>query len=113
MEQRRCQFISCIAFLHAADEKRKNDVCEAHVGGTQQAHDDSGIGLTIREMPRELLSLLKNPVFFCQCIVTACLGALFTGLATFMSKLVITQFYETPSVASYLTGTFCESYSSQ
>lgn len=88
------------------EERRKNNVSQAHDHGSQHKAEQSGFGLSIRDMPAALALLLKNPVFVCQCLVGGCEGFLVSGLSTFMPKFVANQFNLKASWAAQLTGIF-------
>ena len=87
------------------EDRRKNNVSQAHDHGSQHKADQDGFGVTIRDMPAAFLLLLKNPAFVCQCLIGAGEGLMVSGLSTFLPKFIANQFNQTNSWAAMLTGT--------
>lgn len=88
--------------LPGADELRLEKVSEAHDGaGTGGGAEKFS---KVREMPKALCSLLKNPTFFFLNLAGASEGLIIAGFAAFLPKQIENQFSVTAVWSALLMG---------
>ncbi|XP_061113706.1 solute carrier organic anion transporter family member 4A1 isoform X1 [Conger conger] len=77
-------------------------VSEAHQlkDGSQVTAADPQFGKTVKDMPRSILLLLKNPTFICLCFAGATEATLIAGMSTFGPKFLESQFSLSASEAA-------------
>ncbi|XP_036390179.1 solute carrier organic anion transporter family member 4A1 isoform X1 [Megalops cyprinoides] len=77
-------------------------VSEAHQlkDGSQERAADPQFGKTVKDMPRSVLLLLKNPTFICLCFAGATEATLIAGMSTFGPKFLESQFSLSASEAA-------------
>ncbi|KAL4655427.1 solute carrier organic anion transporter family member 4A1 [Arapaima gigas] len=77
-------------------------VSEAHQlkDGSQQTAADPQFGKTVKDMPRSVLLLLKNPTFIFLCFAGATEATLIAGMSTFGPKFLESQFSLSASEAA-------------
>ncbi|XP_060091623.1 solute carrier organic anion transporter family member 4C1 [Heteronotia binoei] len=86
--------------LPGSQKIQAEKISEAHHDGKE--HKDTG--KNIRNFPRTLWSLLKNPVLMCLVVAAAVEALVATGFATFLPKFIENQFGFTSSYAATLGG---------
>ncbi|KAJ8016509.1 hypothetical protein DPEC_G00007970 [Dallia pectoralis] len=77
-------------------------VSEAHQlkDGSQASAADPQFGKSVKDMPRSVLLLLKNPPFLCLCLAGATEATLIAGMSTFGPKFLESQFSLSASEAA-------------
>ncbi|XP_065142228.1 solute carrier organic anion transporter family member 4A1 [Paramisgurnus dabryanus] len=77
-------------------------VSEAHQlkDGSQVTASDPQFGKTVKDMPRSMLFLLKNPTFIFLCLAGATEATLIAGMSTFGPKFLESQFNLSASEAA-------------
>lgn len=77
-------------------------VSEAHQlkDGSQVTASDPQFGKTVKDMPRSMLLLLKNPTFIFLCLAGATEATLIAGMSTFGPKFLESQFSLSASEAA-------------
>ncbi|XP_076840429.1 solute carrier organic anion transporter family member 4A1 isoform X2 [Brachyhypopomus gauderio] len=77
-------------------------VSEAHQlkDGSQVTASDPQFGRTVKDMPRSVLLLLKNPTFIFLCLAGATEATLIAGMSTFGPKFLESQFSLSASEAA-------------
>ncbi|XP_026777172.3 solute carrier organic anion transporter family member 4A1 [Pangasianodon hypophthalmus] len=77
-------------------------VSEAHQlkDGSQATASDPHFGKTVKDMPRSVLLLLKNPTFIFLCLAGATEATLIAGMSTFGPKFLESQFSLSASEAA-------------
>ncbi|XP_026110025.1 LOW QUALITY PROTEIN: solute carrier organic anion transporter family member 4A1-like [Carassius auratus] len=77
-------------------------VSEAHQlkDGSQVTASDPQFGKTVKDMPRSVLLLLKNPTFIFLCLAGATEATLIAGMSTFGPKFLESQFSLSASEAA-------------
>ncbi|XP_027000792.1 solute carrier organic anion transporter family member 4A1 [Tachysurus fulvidraco] len=77
-------------------------VSEAHQlkDGSQATASDPQFGKTVKDMPRSVLLLLKNPTFIFLCLAGATEATLIAGMSTFGPKFLESQFSLSASEAA-------------
>ncbi|XP_055710573.1 solute carrier organic anion transporter family member 4A1 [Phlebotomus papatasi] len=88
--------------LPGADELRLERVSEAHDGGGGAGSDQNFS--KVREMPKALCNLLKNPTFFFLNLAGASEGLIIAGFAAFLPKQIENQFSVTAVWSALLMG---------
>ncbi|XP_026470716.1 solute carrier organic anion transporter family member 4A1-like [Ctenocephalides felis] len=86
--------------LPGSEELRNARVSEAHA---RTGDSKEGFG-RIRELPRALMELVRNPAFSFLNLAGASEGLLIAGFAAFLPKLIEFQFSVTPTRAALLMG---------
>uniref|UniRef100_A0A674HZ93 Solute carrier organic anion transporter family member n=1 Tax=Terrapene triunguis TaxID=2587831 RepID=A0A674HZ93_9SAUR len=81
-------------------------VSEAHQlkDGSQEMASDPAFGKTVKDLPRSLLLLLKNPTFIFLCLAGATEATLIAGMSTFGPKFLESQYSLSASEAATLFG---------
>ncbi|KAM9296206.1 solute carrier organic anion transporter family member 4A1 [Gastrophryne carolinensis] len=79
-------------------------VSEAHQVKDASHKPDSDFGKTIKDLPKSVLMLLKNPTFIFLCLAGAMEATLITGVSTFGPKFLESQFSLSASEAATLFG---------
>ncbi|XP_050774627.1 solute carrier organic anion transporter family member 4A1 isoform X1 [Gopherus flavomarginatus] len=81
-------------------------VSEAHQlkDGSQETASDPDFGKTVKDLPRSLLLLLKNPTFIFLCLAGATEATLIAGMSTFGPKFLESQYSLSASEAATLFG---------
>uniref|UniRef100_A0A8D0LAB8 Solute carrier organic anion transporter family member n=1 Tax=Sphenodon punctatus TaxID=8508 RepID=A0A8D0LAB8_SPHPU len=81
-------------------------VSEAHQlkDGSQKTASDPDFGKTVKDLPRSVLLLLKNPAFIFLCLAGATEATLIAGMSTFGPKFLESQFSLSASEAATLFG---------
>ncbi|XP_064420624.1 solute carrier organic anion transporter family member 4A1 [Latimeria chalumnae] len=81
-------------------------VSEAHQlkDGSQKTASDPDFGKTLKDLPRSILLLLKNPTFIFLCLAGATEATLIAGMSTFGPKFLESQFSLSASEAATLFG---------
>ncbi|GAA6077451.1 solute carrier organic anion transporter family member 4A1, partial [Tachysurus ichikawai] len=84
-------------------------VSEAHQlkDGSQATASDPQFGKTVKDMPRSVLLLLKNPTFIFLCLAGATEATLIAGMSTFGPKFLESQFSLSASEAATWFGKTC------
>ncbi|XP_046412309.1 solute carrier organic anion transporter family member 4A1 isoform X1 [Neodiprion virginianus] len=94
--------------LPGSEELAKERVSEAHVcqSDTPSSAGTGGVEVftKLKELPKALTALLKNPAFFMLNLAGASEGLLIAGFAAFLPKLIENQFSVTASSAALLMG---------
>lgn len=81
------------------EEKTKEQLLEE-----ADEQTDTNYGRTIKEIPRAILKLLKNPVYALLLPAISCEIAIVSGFVVFLPKYIETQFGTSTSVANLFTG---------
>ncbi|XP_043288707.1 solute carrier organic anion transporter family member 4A1 isoform X2 [Venturia canescens] len=92
------------AILPGSEELAKDRISEAHKGTSGSSNGTEEAFSKIRQMPKELAQLLKNPAFFMLNLAGASDGFLIAGFASFLPKLIENQFSVSASSAALLIG---------
>lgn len=81
-------------------------VSEAHQlkDGSHKKASDPDFGKTVKDLPRSVLLLLKNPTFIFLCLAGATEATLIAGMSTFGPKFLESQFSLSASEAATLFG---------
>uniref|UniRef100_A0A8C8RBG4 Solute carrier organic anion transporter family member n=1 Tax=Pelusios castaneus TaxID=367368 RepID=A0A8C8RBG4_9SAUR len=81
-------------------------VSEAHQlkDGSHERASDPDFGKTVKDLPRSVLLLLKNPTFIFLCLAGATEATLIAGMSTFGPKFLESQFSLSTSEAATLFG---------
>ncbi|XP_006126244.2 solute carrier organic anion transporter family member 4A1 [Pelodiscus sinensis] len=81
-------------------------VSEAHQlkDGSHETASDPDFGKTVKDLPRSVLLLLKNPTFIFLCLAGATEATLIAGMSTFGPKFLESQFSLSASEAATLFG---------
>ncbi|XP_075701339.1 solute carrier organic anion transporter family member 4A1 [Rhinoderma darwinii] len=79
-------------------------VSEAHQVKDEGHKPDPDFGKTIKDLPKSLLMLLKNPTFIFLCLAGATEATLITGVSTFGPKFLESQFSLSASEAATFFG---------
>nr|XP_034980200.1 solute carrier organic anion transporter family member 4A1 [Zootoca vivipara]XP_034980201.1 solute carrier organic anion transporter family member 4A1 [Zootoca vivipara] len=81
-------------------------VSEAHQlkDGSHKTASDPDFGKTVKDLPRSVLLLLKNPTFIFLCLAGATEATLIAGMSTFGPKFLESQFSLSASEAATLFG---------
>nr|XP_060627962.1 solute carrier organic anion transporter family member 4A1 [Anolis sagrei ordinatus] len=81
-------------------------VSEAHQlkDDSQKTASDPDFGKTVKDLPRSVLLLLKNPTFIFLCLAGATEATLIAGMSTFGPKFLESQFSLSASEAATLFG---------
>ncbi|XP_019403776.1 PREDICTED: solute carrier organic anion transporter family member 4A1 [Crocodylus porosus] len=81
-------------------------VSEAHQlkDGSHKTASDPDFGKTVKDLPRSVLLLLKNPTFIFLCLAGATEATLIAGMSTFGPKFLESQFSLSASVAATYFG---------
>ncbi|XP_068118988.1 solute carrier organic anion transporter family member 4A1 [Hyperolius riggenbachi] len=79
-------------------------VSEAHQGKDGGHKPDPDFGKTIKDLPKSVLLLLRNPTFIFLCLAGATEATLITGVSTFGPKFLESQFSLSASDAATLFG---------
>ncbi|XP_063315660.1 solute carrier organic anion transporter family member 4A1 [Pelobates fuscus] len=79
-------------------------VSEAHQVNGGSHKPDPDFGKTIKDMPKSLLMLLRNPTFIFLCLAGATEATLITGMSTFGPKFLESQFSLSASEAATFFG---------
>ncbi|XP_053309532.1 solute carrier organic anion transporter family member 4A1 [Spea bombifrons] len=79
-------------------------ISEAHQVNSGAHKVDPDFGKTIRDLPKSLLMLLRNPTFIFLCLAGATEATLITGMSTFGPKLLESQFSLSASEAATFFG---------
>uniref|UniRef100_A0A803KIP0 Solute carrier organic anion transporter family member n=1 Tax=Xenopus tropicalis TaxID=8364 RepID=A0A803KIP0_XENTR len=79
-------------------------VSEAHQVKDSDSIKDPEFGKTIKDLPKSLLMLLKNPTFVFLCLAGATEATLITGMSTFGPKFLESQFSLSASQAATCFG---------
>ncbi|EMP35838.1 Solute carrier organic anion transporter family member 4A1 [Chelonia mydas] len=81
-------------------------VSEAHQlkDGSHETASDPDFGKTVKDLPRSLLLLLKNPTFIFLCLAGATEATLIAGMSTFGPKFLESQYGLSASEAATLFG---------
>lgn len=91
--------------LPGASEVRARKVSEAHRGSSESdVVERVGFGTSIRDLPKSLKILLRNPAFMFLNVAAAFEALLLSGFATFLPKFIESQFGVTASWAALLVG---------
>ncbi|XP_078665171.1 solute carrier organic anion transporter family member 4A1-like [Branchiostoma floridae x Branchiostoma belcheri] len=77
---------------------------EVHATATNTKANDPEFGRSLKDLPRSILYLLKNPTFMFLNLAGATEGTLLTGFSTFGPKFLESQFGLSASSASMLMG---------
>ncbi|XP_067410215.1 solute carrier organic anion transporter family member 4A1 [Emydura macquarii macquarii] len=72
--------------------------------GSHKTASDPDFGKTVKDLPRSVLLLLKNPTFICLCLAGATEATLIAGMSTFGPKFLESQFSLSASEAATLFG---------
>lgn len=84
--------------------KYNEDVTKMEKREDQQSRHSNEYGKTIKDIPRSMLSLLKNDVYLVTCLGICCEIAIVSGFVVFLPKYLETQFGTTTSMANLFTG---------
>ncbi|KAL1123197.1 hypothetical protein AAG570_002284 [Ranatra chinensis] len=85
------------------EEKRELEEESRGEGGT--VHQSGGVGGGgLRHLPKALLALFSNPTFILVCMAGCCEGALMSGIAAFLPKILENQFGLSPKYAASFLG---------
>ncbi|XP_044154227.1 solute carrier organic anion transporter family member 4A1 isoform X2 [Bufo gargarizans] len=79
-------------------------VSEAHQVKNESHKPDPDFGKTIKDLPKSILLLLKNPTFIFLCLAGATEATLITGVSTFGPKFLESQFSLSASEAATFFG---------
>ncbi|XP_069506856.1 solute carrier organic anion transporter family member 4A1 isoform X2 [Ambystoma mexicanum] len=81
-------------------------VSEAHQlkDGSHKTASDPDFGMTVKDLPRSVLLLLKNPTFVFLCLAGATEATLIAGMSTFGPKILESQFSISASEAATFFG---------
>ncbi|KAJ0064579.1 hypothetical protein NL108_010908, partial [Boleophthalmus pectinirostris] len=92
--------------LPGSQETTAIRVSEAHQGkeGNHTSTSDPQFGKTLRDMPRCVLMLLKNPTFLFLCLAGASDANLIAAMSTFGPKILESQFSLSASKAAAIFG---------
>ncbi|XP_033825571.1 solute carrier organic anion transporter family member 4A1-like [Periophthalmus magnuspinnatus] len=92
--------------LPGSQETAAIRVSEAHQGkeGSHASTSDPQFGKTLRDMPRCVLLLLKNPTFLFLCLAGASDANLIAAMSTFGPKILESQFSLSASKAAAIFG---------
>lgn len=104
--------LSFITFLYPSrlrgyrevDIIRKEEIVKTSFGIPFEFESTSSYSALIKDIPRQLLLLLKNPTFIFISLSIAAGEFIVDGIANFLPKYIETQFSVTSSTASYLVG---------
>nr|KAG5698557.1 hypothetical protein BaRGS_027068 [Batillaria attramentaria] len=70
----------------------------------EEETNDTSYGRTIKEIPKSILKLLRNPVYALLLPAICCEIAIVSGFVVFLPKYIETQFGTSTSVANLFTG---------
>uniref|UniRef100_A0A3B3UU78 Solute carrier organic anion transporter family member n=1 Tax=Poecilia latipinna TaxID=48699 RepID=A0A3B3UU78_9TELE len=92
--------------LPGSQEHVAGRVSEAHQlkDGSHNTASDPQFGKSVKDMPRSVLLLLKNPTFLFLCLAGATEATLIAGMSTFGPKFLESQFSLSASEAATLFG---------
>ncbi|XP_043971837.1 solute carrier organic anion transporter family member 4A1 [Gambusia affinis] len=92
--------------LPGSQEHVAGRVSEAHQlkDGSHNTASDPQFGKSVKDMPRSVLLLLKNPTFLFLCLAGATDATLIAGMSTFGPKFLESQFSLSASEAATLFG---------
>uniref|UniRef100_A0A3Q2PCY9 Solute carrier organic anion transporter family member n=1 Tax=Fundulus heteroclitus TaxID=8078 RepID=A0A3Q2PCY9_FUNHE len=92
--------------LPGSQEHVARRVSEAHQlkDGSHTTASDPQFGKSVKDMPRSVLLLLKNPTFLFLCLAGATEATLIAGMSTFGPKFLESQFSLSASEAATLFG---------
>ncbi|XP_058500186.1 solute carrier organic anion transporter family member 4A1 isoform X1 [Solea solea] len=92
--------------LPGSQEHLAMRVSEAHQlkHGSHATALDPQFGKTLKDMPRSVLLLLRNPTFLFLCLASATEATIASGIATFSPKIFQSQFSLSASKAATLLG---------
>ncbi|XP_062248696.1 solute carrier organic anion transporter family member 4A1 [Platichthys flesus] len=92
--------------LPGAQEYMAMRVSEAHQlkDGSNNTASDPQFGKSVKDMPRSVLLLLKNPTFLFLCLAGATEAIIITGMSTFSPKFLESQLSLSASEAATLFG---------
>ncbi|XP_054618037.1 solute carrier organic anion transporter family member 4A1 [Dunckerocampus dactyliophorus] len=92
--------------LPGSQEHKAVRVSEAHQlkDGSHTTASDPQFGKSVKDMPRSVLLLLKNPTFLCLCLAGATEATLISGMSTFGPKFLESQFSISASEAAMWFG---------
>lgn len=90
--------------LPITEQIRASRENEAHQGHKIIKLKDPDEGITLKELPATICSLLCNPSFIFVSLASATEGILLSGISTFLPKFIENQFSQTASWASMLAG---------
>ncbi|ESO83194.1 hypothetical protein LOTGIDRAFT_92173, partial [Lottia gigantea] len=82
------------------EHKAKEDLLTV----SDSAEENVQYGKTIRDIPRSILRLLKNPIYIITTLGICCEIAIVSGFVVFLPKYIETQFGTSTSVANLFTG---------
>ena len=77
---------------------------ECHQDGSHTIASQENFGKSIRDLPKAVSMLLKNPVFVCLTLAGCTEAMIITGFATFLPKFIQNQFSKTATQAALITG---------
>ncbi|XP_061656950.1 solute carrier organic anion transporter family member 4A1 isoform X2 [Syngnathoides biaculeatus] len=88
--------------LPGSQEHKAMRVSETHQlkDGSHSTASDPHFGKSVKDMPRSVLLLLKNPTFLCLCLAGATEATLIAGMSTFAPKFLEAQFSLSASEAA-------------
>ncbi|XP_061528245.1 solute carrier organic anion transporter family member 4A1 isoform X5 [Phycodurus eques] len=88
--------------LPGSQEHKAMRVSETHQlkDGSHSTAADPQFGKSVKDMPRSVLLLLKNPTFLCLCLAGATEATLIAGMSTFGPKFLESQFSLSASEAA-------------
>lgn len=89
-----------LLYYPGAAEIRASKVSEAH----ESAETKTAAFSALRELPKAIAALVKNPTFMFLNLAGASEGMLISGFAAFLPKLIENQFAVNPSQAALLLG---------
>ncbi|XP_050389881.1 solute carrier organic anion transporter family member 5A1 [Patella vulgata] len=81
------------------EHKAKEDLLSSNC-----QEENNQYGKTIKDIPRSILRLLKNPVYIITSLGICCEIAIVSGFVVFLPKYIETQFGTSTSVANLFTG---------
>lgn len=87
---------------------RKAKVSQAHDDGSEGVVEHHGFRLTLRDIPKATLFLIKNPAFMFINFVAALELMVLVGLSTFSPKFVQHQYGQTVSWSPIMAGNYKE-----
>ena len=95
-----------LIYFAAAENIRKTRQSEMHKGKETKLSSVSADRLPIRQFPKVILALLRNPPFLFTVLAGASEGILTSGFATFVPKFIQNHFGVTAARAALYTGLY-------